>query len=137
MPKLGTMAAGSAICLPKPLGDGNAKLWFRQFNVCPATNEWNTAKKLMQLPTLLRGRVWAIYELLGEADNESYNALKGAIISCLNPDTDQDYLAACKQLTCRHYLKGGESIDELAQDIEKPLDRSLPGLPAEVCGSKF
>ena len=71
--------------------------------MCAAANECNTAKKLVQLPTLLRGRAWAIYELLGETENESYNALKGAIISKLNPDTDEDCLAAREQLTRRRF----------------------------------
>ena len=65
------MAAGNAICLPEPLEDGDAKSWFRRFDVCATANEWNAAKKLVRLPTLLRGRAWAIYESLGEADNES------------------------------------------------------------------
>ena len=86
--------------------------------VCTAVNEWNTAKKLIQLPTLLRGRVWAIYQSLGEADIESYDTLKGIIISRLNPDTNEDHLAAREQLPRRHYREGGESIDELARDIE-------------------
>ena len=126
------MATGNTICLPEPLEDGDAKTWFRWFNVCAAANEWNAAKKLARLPTLLRGRVWAIYELLGEDDNESYNALKGTIINRPNPDTDKDHLAAREQLTRRHFWEGGESIDELARDIEKFLDQSSPGLPAEV-----
>ena len=108
------MAIGNTICLPEPLEDGDAKAWFRRFDVCAAANDWNAAKKLVRLPTLLRGRAWAIYESLGENDNESYNVLKGAIISRLNPDTDEDRLAARKQLTRRRFREGGESIDELA-----------------------
>ena len=49
------MAAGNMICLPKPLEDGDAKLWSRQFDACAAANEWNAGKKLVRLPTLLRG----------------------------------------------------------------------------------
>ena len=124
------MATGNTICLPEPLEDGDAKAWFRRFDVCAAANEWNAAKKLVRLPTLLRGRAWAIYESLGENDNESYNALKGAIISRLNPDTDEDRLAAREQLTRRHFREGGESIDEFARDIEKLL-------PAEIRDSEL
>ena len=72
------------------------------------------------------------YESLREDDNASYDALKNAMISRLNPDTDEDRLAAHEQLTGRRFRERGESIDELAQDIEKLLDRSSPGLPAEV-----
>ena len=72
-------------------------------SMCAAANEWNAAKKLVRLPTLLRGRAWAIYESLGENNNESYNALKGTIISRLNPDIDEDRFAACEQLTRRRF----------------------------------
>ena len=137
VPKPGTMATGTAICLPEPLEDGDAKAWFRRFDVCAAANDWNAAKKRVRVPTLLRGRAWAIYESLGESDCESYNTLKRAIISRLNPDTDEDRLAAREQLTRRRFREGGESIDELARDIEKLLDRSSPGLPAEVRDSEL
>ena len=80
------MAAGNTICLPEPLEDGDAKSWFRRFDVCAAANEWNAAKKLVRLPTLFRGRAWATYESLGEADNEDYDALKGAVtVICVSP----------------------------------------------------
>ena len=120
----------SSICLPESLEDGDAKSWFRRFDVCASANEWNAAKKLTQLPTLLRGRAWAIYESLGEDDNASYAALKKAILGRLNPDTDEDRLAACEHLTRRQFREGSESIDELARDLETLLDQSLPGLPA-------
>ena len=107
--------------------DGNAKSWFGQFDVCTAANEWDAAKKLARLPTLLRGCAWAIYESLGETDNASYDALKKAIISRLNPDTDEDHLAAREQLTHRCLQEGIGSLDELARDIETLLDRSSPG----------
>ena len=127
----------NTICLPKPLEDGDAKLWSRWFDVYAAANEWNTAKKLVRLPTLLRGWVRAIYELLGEADNEPCATLKGAIISRLNLDTDKDCLAAHEQLSRRYYRERGESIDELVWDIKKLLDWSSPRLPAEVHDSEL
>ena len=33
------MAAGNTICLPEPLEDGDAKSWFRRFDVCATANE--------------------------------------------------------------------------------------------------
>ena len=72
-----------------------------------------------------------------EIGNESCNTLKGAIIGRLNPDTNEDYLAACEQLTSRCFQEGGESIDELAQNIEKLLVQLSPGLPTEICDSEL
>ena len=74
------MAPGNTVCLLKPLKHIDAKSWFRQFDVCAAVSEWNAAKKLLRLPTLLRGQAWAINELLGETNNEQpYATLKAYI----------------------------------------------------------
>ena len=64
--------------------------------------------------------------MLGEADNASYDSLKKAIVGRLNPDTDEDRLVACEQLTRRRFREESESIDELARDLETLLDRSSP-----------
>jgi len=98
--------------------------------LCAAANEWNAAKQLLRLPTLLRGRSWAIYESLGEDDKETYKKLKKAILERLNPDSDEHRLAAQEQLSQRRLHEGTESIDELARDSEKLLDQASPGLPA-------
>ena len=55
VPKPGTMAMGVGLALPEPLQDGDARSWFKWFEVCAAANEWNDQKKLLRLPTLLRG----------------------------------------------------------------------------------
>ena len=72
--------------------------------------------------------MWAIYKCL---------ALKGAIISRLNPDTDEDRLKAHEQLTPKHFQEGGESIGELTQGINKLLDHSSPGLPLKSMTQSF
>ena len=91
----------------------------------------------MRLLKLLRGQVWTIYKSFRENDNASYDALKKGIISRPNPDTDEDCLAARKQLTHRCLREGIESLDELTQDIEMLLDQSSPGLPAEIHDSEL
>ena len=60
--------AVSSICLPEPLQYDDARSWFRRFELCAAANEWDAAKQLLRLPTLLRGRSWAVYESLSDAD---------------------------------------------------------------------
>ena len=49
------MASGGIITLPEPLHEDNAKSWFRCFEVCAVANEWDDPRKLLRLPTLLRG----------------------------------------------------------------------------------
>ena len=52
------------------------------------------------------------------------------------PDTEEDRLVACEKLSRRH-LREGESIDELAHDIEKMPDQVSPGLPGELRESEL
>ena len=56
------MACSTGLALPEVLQDGDAKSWFKRFEVCAAANEWNDEKRLKCLPTLLRGRAWAIFD---------------------------------------------------------------------------
>ena len=50
----------------------------------------------------------------------------------LNPDTDENRMVAREQLRLRRFREGCESVDELARDLERMLDKSSPGLPAEI-----
>jgi len=50
------MATGGGLALPEPLHDEDSRSWFKRFEVCAAANGWDAAKKLLRLPTLLKGR---------------------------------------------------------------------------------
>ena len=54
-----------------------------------------------------------------------------AILRHLCLDTEEDRIVACKQLSQR-CLYEGESVNELARDIEKFLEQASPGLPTEI-----
>ena len=97
------MATGDRLCLPEPLEDGDAKSWFARYELCAAANEWNAAKRLLRLPTLFRGRAWAIFESLGEDDKDTYDHLKKVIMERLNPDMDENRLEAREQLMFRRF----------------------------------
>ena len=125
------MASNVGLALPEPLLDDDAKSWFKRFEVCAAANEWNAAKKLLRLPTHLRGRAWAVFDALSEEQKKSYDSLKTAILERLSPDTDEDRLSARDALS-RRRLRDQESVDELARDIEKLLERASPDLSAEA-----
>ena len=90
----------------------------------------------MRLPTLLKGRSWAVYDSLSDADTDTYEHLKVAILKRLCPDTEEDRLVARERLSRRH-LHDGESVDELACDIEKLLEKASPGLPDELRESEL
>ena len=125
------------LALPEPLQDRDAREWFKRFEVCAAANEWNEEKKLKRLPTLLRGRAWAVYDALGERQTDTYAHLKTALLKRLSPDTEEDRLSAREELAKRRLREEQESVDELAHDLEKLLDRASPGLPAEIRDSEL
>lgn len=126
------MATGVGLALPEHLQDEDSRSWFKRFEVCAAANGWDNAKKLLRLPTLLRGRAWAIYDSLDEDSTDTYAHLKSALLRRLCPDTEEDRLAAREQLSKRKLREGRESIDEVARDLEKLLDKASPGLPVEI-----
>ena len=115
------MATGRNLALPEPLEGKDAKSWFKCYEVYGMANGWNDQKKLSCLPTLLKGRAWAIYDSFHEdGDTDKYEHMKAAILQRLCPEIE-DRLVAHEKLSQRR-LQEGESIDELAHDIEKLLD---------------
>ena len=100
----------SNVCLSEPLQNEDATSWFKRFELCAAINDWSVAKQLLHLPTLLRGRAWVIYKSFNDADKGTYAKLKNGR---LNPDTDENHLAAREQLSLGHLRKENESIDKL------------------------
>ena len=124
------------LALPQPLQDRDAREWFKRFEVCASANEWNEGK-LKRLPTLLRGCTWAVYDALGERQMDMYAHLKTALLKRLSPDTEQDRLSAREELAKRQLREEQESVDELARDLKKLLDRASPGLPAEIRDSEL
>ena len=104
--------------------------------MCASANGWNDQKKLLRLPTLLKGRSWAIYDSLQDEETDTYDHLKAAILKRLCPDTEEDRIVARERLS-RRVLRKEESIDELARDLEKLLDRASPGLPVEIKDSEL
>ena len=57
-------------------------------------------------------------------------------MSRLCPDTEEDKIVARERLSQRQLCEG-ESVDELARDLEKFLDLATPDLPAAVRDSEL
>ena len=129
--------AGLGIALPVPFHGEDAKSWFKRFEVCAATNEWNDAKKLLRVPTLLKGRAWAVFESFSDAKTDTYKHLKIALLAKLSRDTAEERLIAHEELNHRKFVEGRESIDEVAHCIERLLDKASQGPQANVCDSEL
>ena len=104
--------AGLGIALPEPLHGEDAKSWFKHFEVCAAANKWNDTKKLLRTPTLLKGQAWAVFESLSEAETDTYEHLKVALLARLSPDTAEKRLIAREELSRKKLslLKGGRAL---------------------------
>jgi len=93
--------AGLGIALPEPLHGEDIKSWFKRFEVCAAANEWDDAKKLLHTPTLLKGQAWAVFESFSEAETDTYQHLKAALLARLSLDTAEERLIAREELSRR------------------------------------
>ena len=67
-----------------------------------------------------------------DAETDSYAHLKAALLEQLSPDTDEERLRARDELARRQFKEDLESVDELAQDLERLLEKSSPDLPTAV-----
>ena len=85
--------------------------------MCASANGRNYQKKLLCLPTLLKGCSWAIYDSLHDEEMDTYDYLKAAILNCLCLDMEEDRIVAQEWLSQR-VLHKGENIDELACDLD-------------------
>ena len=87
---------------------------------------------LLRTPTLLKGQAWAVFESLLEAETDTYERLKVALLARLSPDTVEERLIAREELSRKKLVEGRESIDELARCIERLVDKVSLGLLANV-----
>jgi len=71
------MVIGGGLALLEPVHDEDTYSWYKRLEVYLAANGWDKAKKLLHLPTLLRGHA---FDSLGEGNMDIH--CKGGT-SCL------------------------------------------------------
>ena len=91
--------------------------------LCASANGWDGDKQLAYLPTFLRGRAFAVYERLLNADLASIE-LEAALRKA---KTEESRRLAHGQLMARR-LRDGEDLDVYVRDLERLLDKAYPGL---------
>ena len=64
------------VSVPDKFEDGDLELWLKRFKLCASANGWDGDKQLAYLPTFLRGRAFAVYERLLNADLASIEPWK-------------------------------------------------------------
>ena len=108
------------IYLPEPFGEGDFRL--SVVELCAAANGWDAGARLLRLPTLLRGRSFAAFEMLTlpEDDLKDYEAVKEALKCKLDPDTDEQRRLARSRLLERK-LTPGEDTDSFLWDLTRQV----------------
>ena len=69
------------VSILKPFKEGNAREWFRRFEICCCMNKWNDAKKALKLPTLLEGEPITIWLSVTEEEQAEFRTMKEKIIT--------------------------------------------------------
>ena len=118
---------------PESFSDGECAQWIRCFEMCSDANKWDGATKFVRPPTLLQGLAFSVFERLdlSEDDRKSYSALKAALLNVFEPNTEERRRHALRQLQQRQLGKS-EDAGTYVYQLERPLDRSCPGLDKEV-----
>lgn len=115
--------------LPDTYCDGDFDAWERHFAACAAANSWTDERKLLVLPTRLRGRAQRIYDHLSPAEKDSYTSLRDSM-SAKCSSTAMRILAAANfrsrsRLAC-------ESLDTYAYDLCDAYDKAYPHSSPEM-----
>ena len=77
---------GTSVALPELFSDGDITLWLRKFELCSMANGWKEDDMLKRLPTLLAGKVFAVYERLPEEKKDGYKKLVEALSTAFGGD---------------------------------------------------
>ena len=71
--------ASKHVSLSLAFMEGDLTEWFRQFKICSAANDWDGAKPVKKMLTLLVGEVLAVWLHFSEDDLKDYNEAKNTI----------------------------------------------------------
>ena len=74
------------LSVPKTFSDGDFGLWLRKFELCSMANGWKEDEMLKRLPTLLSGKVFVVFERLGDDKKEDFKVLTTAIKEAFGGD---------------------------------------------------
>lgn len=110
-------------------GESDFDSWERHFSACAAANGWTDDRKLLVLPTRLRGRAQRMYDHLASGEKETYRKLCEALSSKCSPAAVR-ILAAANFRSRTHH--SGEHLDTYAYDLCDIFDKAYPGSPTET-----
>ncbi|KAM7289412.1 hypothetical protein ISCGN_029541 [Ixodes scapularis] len=110
-------------------GEGSFESWAKLFSACAAANGWDDAKKLVYLPTRLRGRAFRVFEHLPDQDKATFPALVKALTLRLASAGQRAVSAA--QFRSRGH-QPTEALDVYAYDLVDLFGQAYPEMPLQV-----
>ena len=119
------MATSSHVSLPKPFSTGDAVEWFQRFEICSRANEWNDAKKVLKLPTLLEGEALAVWIELTDDEQKDYAITKKKIIDAIMPVRFVSLADFHKRM-----LMPGESLSMYVHQLKQLINQAMPDISA-------
>ena len=92
-------------------------------------NDWIDKDMLKRWPTLLSGKVFAVFERLAAVTKEDYKTLTKALIEAFGGNENGKHIAM--MAFCNRMRKPEEDIQVFAYDLESPLRRAMPNIEKE------
>ena len=129
------MAQSLELPLPEITTSNFIRAW-SQFELVATVKEWNAAKQLSYLPTLLRGKLIDIYLELDDASKTDMKTLKAALSE--KAGLTKDSLSAAKAFT--EQTQGpDEKVADYASQLKKLFQQGHPDedLIHQRCYSQF
>ena len=109
------------VSLPSAFSEGDPTEWFKRFEICSASNDWDSAMRAKKMPTLLEGEALAVCLDLGEDDQKDYNEAKKKIIARLAPMS----FVWLDNFQARR-LRSVESLPVFVHTLKRLLGQAMP-----------
>ena len=117
------MAESFDIPLPQITSEDFSRAW-THFELVATTKEWNAAKQLVVLPTLLRGKLIDYYLDLSDDEKKDIKSLKAALQE--KAGLKKDPLMASK-LFNEQFQGPHEKAGDFASELKKLFQQAFPG----------
>ena len=113
------------LATPSKFSDGNITEWLDRFEVCATANEWVEATKIVQIPTFLEGRAFAIFKEVPNPAALSFDELRQALVDKFLPPESRSARYNEFQVA---KIKPTESTEAFTYRLEQMLSVAIPDL---------
>ena len=86
------------VSVPEKFEDGDVEMWVERFDLTATANGWNADMKLRLLPTILKGKAYAVYRQMTGEQKGNYAELTTHLKRVFSPTTIESRRLARRQL---------------------------------------